>query len=390
MLDPDGVEHQGKGPGHYGPVTTDVLSNRALNRATLQRQLLLQRSTMPPVNVVDHLVGMQAQEPLNPYLGLWSRLDGFEPDDLAQLLLDRQVVRIVVMRGTIHLVTADDCLLLRPLMQPVLDQEMLHHRDYAPVLDGVDLEPVLAFARRLMAEKPRSGKELRAAMAGRFPDLDAAALAFACRCRLACVQVPPRGIWGRSAQVSSTTAESWLGRPLVAEPSIDQVVLRYLAAFGPATVADVAAWCRLTGLREVVERLRPGLCTFRDERGRELFDLPDAPRPDADTPAPTRFLPEYDNVLLSHADRSRFVGTDQVERLSATPVRSYGHVLHDGVLRCSWKIERVRGSGAATLIVNHIGRLPKRVSQAIVAEGRRMLRFSAADAADHEVRLVAL
>ena len=124
----------------------------------------------------------------------------------------------------------------------------------------------------------------RATLARQFPDLDAAALAYACRNHLAFVQVPPRGIWGRSAQVTSTTAESWLGRPLAARPSIDDVVLRYLGAFGPATVADVATWSRLTGLREVVERLRPGLEAFRDERGRELFVSPTPPVPRTSTP----------------------------------------------------------------------------------------------------------
>lgn len=215
------------------------------------------------------------------------------------------------MRGTLHLVTADDCLVLRPLAQPVLDHELARHPQYGPALLGVDLDPVLVFARALLAERPRTGAELRVAMEERFPEHDGAALAYACRNLLAFVQVPPRGVWGRTAQVASTTAESWLGRPLATNPSIDEVVLRYLAALGPATVADVATWSRLTGLREVVDRLRPLLRTFRDERGRELVDLPDAPRPDPDTPAPPRFLPEFDNALLSHADRRRFVSEEQ-------------------------------------------------------------------------------
>jgi hypothetical protein len=167
-------------------------------------------------------------------------------------------------------------------------------------------------------------------MEERFPEHDGAALAYACRNLLAFVQVPPRGVWGCTAQVASTTAESWLGRPLATNPSIDEVVLRYLAAFGPATVADVATWSRLTGLREVVDRLRPLLRTFRDERGRELVDLPDAPRPDPDTPAPPRFLPEFDNALLSHADRRRFVSEEQRARLSATVGPVHGSVLHYG------------------------------------------------------------
>ncbi|HYY76002.1 MAG TPA: winged helix DNA-binding domain-containing protein [Gaiellaceae bacterium] len=357
-----------------------------MNRATLERQLLLRRSNLPALDAVEHLVGMQAQVPLDPYTGLWSRLEGFRPEELAQLLLDRKVVRIVAMRATLHLVSADDCLLLRPLMQPVLDREIARHPQFGPVLLEVDLAPVLAFARTLLAERPCTGSELRAAMEERFPRHDGAALAYACRCLLALVQVPPRGVWGRRAQVSSTTAESWLGRPLVADPSIDDVVLRYLAAFGPATVADVATWSRLTGLREVIDRLRPRLRTFRDERGRELVDLPDAPRPDPDTPAPPRFLPEFDNVLLSHADRGRFVSQEQRARLSgvAGPVR--GSVLHDGFLCGTWRIDRDPSSGAATLVVSHLEALRKRATARLAAEGRRLLRFVAADAEAHEVR----
>jgi DNA glycosylase AlkZ-like len=184
----------------------DVLSLRALNRATLARQLLLERSVVPAVDAVARLVGLQAQEPPNPYTALWSRLAGFRPEDLSQALVDRRVVRTVVMRATIHLVTADDCLVLRPLMQPVLDAELRRHRDFAPALDGVDVAPALAFGRAVMDEQPRTNRELRAAFAARFPDHDAAALAYACRCLLPLVQVPPRGLWNQTAGVRLTTA----------------------------------------------------------------------------------------------------------------------------------------------------------------------------------------
>jgi DNA glycosylase AlkZ-like len=317
---------------------TDVLSLRALNRATLERQLLLERSGLPVLDAVARLVGLQAQEPSDPYIGLWSRLADFRPEELGQLLLDRRVVRIAVMRSTLHLVTADDCLVLPPPMQPVLDAELARHREYAPALVGVDLDAVLAFGRELLAE-PRTGRELRAAFAERFPEHEPAALAYACRNHLGVVQVPPRGVWGETGGVVTTTVEAWLGRPLESSPSLDDVVVRYLGAFGPATVADVAAWSRLTGLREVVERLRPRLRTFRDERGRELFDLPDAPRPGADVAAPGRFLPEYDNLLLSHADRSRF-GSDKSRKLfERVPGRINGSVLVDGTVSAVWQLE---------------------------------------------------
>ena len=371
-------------------VSADVLSQRALNRATLERQLLLRRSEMPVLDAVEHLVGLQAQVPLNPYTALWSRLTAFRPDGLADLLLDRRVVRIVVMRATIHLVSADDCLLLRPLMQPVLDGELSRHRDFAPALEGVDLDAVLAFAGPLLAEHPRTGAELRQALTHRFPEWDASALAYACRNLLACVQVPPRGVWGRATQVTSTTAEAWLGQPLRSDPSIGDVVVRYLAAFGPAAVADVTAWSRLTGMRDVVERLRPRLRVFRDERGRELFDLPDASLPDPETPAPPRFLPEYDNVLLSHADRSRFVSEEHRGRLSGVTGPIHGAVLYDGFGRGLWRLDRCRDDGGATLVVNHSGRLPKSAMAALSAEGRRLLRLIAADAETHDVRFVGL
>jgi hypothetical protein len=364
-------------------VAVDVLGPRALGRATLERQLLLHRDARSALDAVEHLVGLQAQVPRDPYLALWSRLDGFRPETLSDLLLERRVVRTTVMRATIHLVSADDVLRLRPLMQPVLDAELARHPEFAPSLDGVELGPVLEHARVLFADRPRTGPELRAALGERFPTLDAAAIAYACRCKLPLVQVPPRGLWRRSAQVTTTTVDAWLGRPLGSRSQIDDVVLRYLTAFGPATVADVTTWCRLTGMRAVLERLRPRLRTFRDESGRELFDLPDAPRPDADTPAPTRYLPEYDNVLLSHADRSRFVSERAREGAARVTTRVQGTVLHDGMLSAVWRHEP---GGPVTLVVTPVVGLSKRAASSIEAEGRRLARFLG-DGAQGIVRL---
>jgi len=361
-------------------VRPDRLTQGQLNRATLARQHLLERADMPPLAMVEHLVGLQAQIPLDPYTGLWSRLAGFRPESLADLLVRREVVRVVVMRGTIHLVTSDDCLLLRPLMQPVLHAELARHPDFAPMLRGVDLDPVLAVAAAALAERPLTGPQLRATLAERFGADVAPALAYACRCLLPVVQVPPRGVWGKTSQVTVTTADAWLGRPLAARPSIDDVVLRYLGAFGPATVADLTTWCRLTRMREIVERLRPRLRTFRDENGRELFDLPDAPRPDAEVPAPTRFLPEYDNVLLSHADRARVVPERRRDPLRRAGGVGSGSVLHDGLVCGVWRIQRA-GSRSAILAVTLAERMPKRATASIAAEGRRYLRFAAGDAA---------
>ena len=317
----------------------DAVTARALNRTTLQRQLLLERAPLDTFSAVHQLVGLQAQVPANPYPGLWSRLEAFAAADLGTLLVERQVVRIASIRGTIHLLTADDCIGLWSLFRPIFDRELAAHPEVGPALVGVDLGPVLAWARKLLREAPLSLPAFRAALGERFPEHDAAALAYACRNHLALVQVPPRGLLGRSHQVTVTTAEAWLGRPLVAAPSADDLVLRYLRAFGPATAADIATWSRLTGIAAVLERVGGGqLRQLQDQDGRALWDVADGELADPETPAAVRFLPEYDNVLLAHADRSRFFDAKPSAALYPAGQLGRGHVLVDGYVRGSWRI----------------------------------------------------
>jgi hypothetical protein len=367
-------------------VRPDVLSRRALGRATLARQLLLERASLAPLDAVHHLVGLQAQVPRDPYLALWSRLAAFDPDATGRLVEDRALVRITAMRATIHLLTADDCLLLRPLCQPVLDGELRRHPEHAPHLRDVELAPVLARARELLAERPMTPAALGRALSGTFPDHDGSAMAYACRNMLALVQVPPRGVWRRRGQVTVATAETWLGRPLVAAPAIEDVVARYLAAFGPALPADVAAWSRLTGFRKILDRMGSRLRTYTDDRGRQLVDVPGAPLPDPDTPAPVRFLPEYDNALLSHSDRSRYT-PDDIAAL-ATDDRVHGTALVDGSIAATWST-RTDDAGRVTMTVRHLPRLGARDRTALGAEAELALHFLEPDAPGREVRVVA-
>src|ERR687894_895668 len=309
----------------------------------MDRQMLLRRRKLPAIEAIEHLVGMQAQVPNPPYVGLWTRVEGFHPDELARLILDRRAVRIALMRNTIHLVTARDCLRLRPLMQPVLDRGLYANRAHRADIEGLDTEALVSAARTLLEERPRTAKELGELLKERWPDCDAASLARAIRHLVPLVQVPPRGVWGKSGQAIHTTAEAWLGRPLDPEPSLDEMIVRYLGAFGPAAVKDIQTWSGLTRLGEVTERLRSRLRTFRDEQGKELFDLPDAPRPGSDTPSPPRFLPEFDNLILSHADRTRMIADDHRKVIASKNGMVPATVLVDGFVRGTWKTEGARG-----------------------------------------------
>ena len=362
---------------------TQVLGPRALNRATLARQFLLERTDLAVADVVEHLVGLQAQTPHTWYFGLWSRIAGFRPEAAADRLVDRSLVRIALMRGTIHLVTPRDAHGLRAAVQPVLDQGLFHNQLHGGSARGLDVDEVVEAARPLLAERPRTFRELGALLQARWPDQPATTLATVVRNRVPLVQVPPRGVWGRSGPIAHTSTEVWLGGSDTGF-SLDTLVRRYLAAFGPATVMDVQTWSGLTHLREVLDPMRPQLLVLRDERGRELFDLPDAPRPDPETPAPARLVYDFDNLLLSHADRDR-VSTAAFRRVFGSregPVP--GAVLVDGVTAAHWTL--VRGRGTATLSVHPHRRLTEDEAAGVTAEAAGLLEFAAPDA-DRVVRM---
>jgi hypothetical protein len=343
------------------------LGQRALNRALLARQLLLDRVDSTPVDAIEHLVGLQAQAPLAPYVALWTRLASFDQKELAEPLTERALVRATLMRGTVHLVTARDCLTLRPLVEPAIVRGF--RGGFGRFLNGVDLDQVRAYARELLSNEALTRTELRDRFGARWPDWDADTMAYAASYLVPNLQATPRGVWGQTGKAALTTIEAWLGRPLEQNPSIDDIVLRYLRAFGPATVMDVQAWSGLTRLREVVERLAPKLRTFTNDSGAVLYDVPDAELPDPDTPAPPRFLPEYDNVLLSHDDRTRVNADKRPVPLPPGNGAKTGTLLVDGFFRGLWTVE------PAALRVTPFAPLAPADAAAVTEEGHQLLGF---------------
>jgi hypothetical protein len=393
-------------------VTPDRLGLRALNRATLHRQLLLDRAPMTAGDAVRHLAGLQAQAPLAPYVGLWTRLAGFRQQELKELFTERAVLRAHLMRNTVHLVDAADYVRFRPLYQPLLGRHLagtLPARAGGKNLVGVDLAELAAAAAALLSETPLTRVELGARLAPRWPDHDPASLAYAASHLLPLVQVPPRGLWGEpNGRAAFMLADAWLNPPapvpapasapvpapvpasapvpaptLVSRSTIlEQLVLRYLAAYGPASVADAQAWSGLTRLREVTDRLGSRLRAFAGPDGARLLDLPDAPRPDPDVPAPPRFLPEYDNLLLSYAERSRVIPHRRPVPLPPGHGATGGTLLVDGSWQADWKISQDSLEIWPFIQLNPADR------DAIATEGERLLGFADPAIAVRDVRFV--
>ncbi|MDR2999278.1 MAG: winged helix DNA-binding domain-containing protein [Microbacterium sp.] len=362
-----------------------TLGRRALNRATLERQLLLRRSDLSVPQAVEHLVGVQAQTPHSWYVGLWSRLSGFTPDQAADPLAERQLVRMALMRSTIHLVTADDARALRPLIQPVLDRDLYRNHTHGKPVAGIDMAALVADGAELLAPAALTNKQLGELLAERWPDRAPASLVYAIRNQVPLVQVPPRGIWGRSGPIAHTTADAWIGPDRTSPITLARMIERYLAAFGPASVKDVQVWSGLTRLREVIDGM-PHLEVFQDDDGRELFDLPDAPRPDPEVPAPPRFLYDFDNLLLSHDDRSRVI-TEQHGRQGYRTQRPAPQILLvDGFTAGDWTV--ARDADSATLTVRPYDRpLSDSDTDAVAEEGSTLLAFTDPDAPTRTVVL---
>jgi hypothetical protein len=357
-----------------------VLSTVRLNRALLARQLLLRRRRVAPLAAVEHLVGIQSQTPRAAYVGLWTRVAGFRPEALERLMLDREVVRVALMRSTIHLVSARDCLPLRELVRPAIERASRHTANRRAA--GVD-DRELERAGRALLDEPRTFKELGASLRERWPDCDADALAMGVRELVPLVQVPPRGLWSLGGAPAVVPAEAWLHGVRAAPLSMPGLVRRYLAAYGPASVQDAQTFTGVTGLRAVFEELRPELLAFRDEEGGELFDLPDAPRPTARTKAPARFLPEFDNILLSHARRERILPEGTMSLLSLGNGLKPAFLL-DGFVAGTWKLTR---SGRTARLEVRPFEQPSRVQRGeLDEEARRLLGFAARGAERAEVR----
>ena len=361
---------------------SQALSLRAVNRATLARQMLLDRAACPAADAIERLAGLQAQLARPPYVGLWTRVAGFERAHLTELALARRVARGTLFRGTLHLVTARDYVWMRPTIRPVLEGAM--RSVLGERTARLDLQKVVRDARAVVEQRPRPFDEIRRRLVASNPGADERAMGYAVRCALPLVQIPEDGVpWGWGGKAAFGSAEAWLGRAIDGPEDVPGLVRRYLAAFGPATPADATAWSGLRGMKDVFAAMRDELVVLRDASGRELFDLPDAPRPGEDAGAPPRFLPDYDNLLLAHDDRTRVIPPEHRPRLASKNGQVPMTVLVDGRLAGAWRTEVKRG--VATLTVIPWVRLTRGATAGLGDEGERLVRFVEPGARDWAV-----
>lgn len=357
--------------GKITSMKEQTLTLRQLNRATLARQFLLNRTNISAFDVITHLVGLQAQTSNAPYIGLWTRLQDFQRDSLTALIEHRRVVRATLMRSTLHLMTAEDYVQFRATLQPALTRALKAF--FGQRAKGLDVERIVTAAQAYVKEQPHTFPEIRSELTLLEPEKEPELLAYAVRTHLPLVQLPPGGTWGFTGSPLHVTAESWLERPLCLSEELHTLILRYLAAFGPASVQDMQTWSGLSGLKGIVEALKPQLCTYQDEQGNILFDLPDMQLPPDDIPAPPRFLPEFDNLILSHAKRQRVVADAYRPSIFLSAGRVRATFLIDGFVSGTWKTTREKG--VATLIVEPFVPLSDQDRNALIEEGERLIRF---------------
>ncbi|WP_280266266.1 winged helix DNA-binding domain-containing protein [Nocardia wallacei] len=318
-------------------MNADVLSNRVLNRTLLARQHLLERSTLTVPQMCEYLVGLQAQDVPPPFVGLWSRIADFDPEAVSSGLRDRALVRITLMRGTIHLVTAADAVRIAPHIQPELEKVPFRKGFNYGAMVGLDPEAVRRSGEKVLGDAPMSAADLRKRAAEEFPDRDPGAVVQTWLYQLPVLQTPPRGLWKNNSRPVWSRIEPWLGTALVPDYPLEELVVRYLRAFGPASTMDVQTWSRLLGIKDAVDRLGDRVRTYTDERGRVLYDAADAELADPDRPAPVRFLGWYDNLYLSHQDRGRIVPDGAAPPLQRMALQ-VAPVLVDGYLAGTYKV----------------------------------------------------
>lgn len=361
-----------------------ILKLRELNRATLARQMLLERATLAVPAAIERLAGLQAQLAPAPYVGLWTRLRDFRREDLAREIENRKVIKATMMRATLHLCTAEDYLRFRTALKPVLigaANAIAKQRG-----QDFDLDKLLKAARKFIGEKPRTFADISDMVTKLMPDHDVGAMRYSVRTHIPLAQVPINTGWSYSNKPEFTLAESWIGRPISPEDNLRDLVFRYLAAFGPASVTDAQTWLGMK-LKETFEKLRPELQTYRGEGRSELFDLPGLSLPAEDVPAPARFLPEYDNLLLSHSNRARVIADEYRSKVYLPGLRVAATILVDGFVRGAWKIEKARAE--ATLVIEPFDKLTKKDRAALTEEGEQLVRFVESQTKSFGVRFTA-
>lgn len=352
-----------------------VLTAAELNRASLGRQLLLERAPLEPVEAIERLVALQAQEPASPYVALWSRVHDFRPESLDEAFRERRVVKGTLLRVTLHAVSAADYLRFWPAMAPTL--RIWREQGLRRLGIEVDFGPIERAALAHLAE-PRTNPE----MAARLPRLEGTGPAgqtdswWAVRPHLPAVHVPRDVAWSFGRRPTYVAAESWLGRPLVSESDgLEHLIRGYLAGFGPAALGDLARFTRIERrrLRPALERLVPQLRLFRDEAGRLLYDVPDGELPPPDTPAPVRFLPMWDSLLLAYEHGGRVAADAHRRRILRVNGDWLPTFLVDGQVAGLWRSELVEGR--TTIRWDPFEPLSPGVEDAVRAEAERLAAF---------------